>query len=309
MPFSTAQTRFAKRLLALVVVAYAPFLAYKSAHILTCDSIYPATTSRHDHLAIGSSKMQSALSPADFMSASSLTGDFQNIAITGGVTPYGPLLLRLARNKVRGNSTHCPRVFILEYSSGLLCSRNRLAKREEDQSIHELWFQSMNPNLEYLLRPRKGEPAMAFSQWGSLENSGYERNGWFNRTRKKPLKSNLVQWHEERMTKTYDPERGEAFLTLVDELTALGDVFLVRLPTRKEVRDLGSLKNTPADSVFQLALLHPKVQFLDCHIWGDSSDFADTNHLLGKSGRRLSGEIGREVMRILQEHERATPQH
>lgn len=308
MPFSTAQTRFAKRLFALVVVAYVPFLAYKSAHILTCDSIYPATTSRHDHLAIGSSKMRCALSPADFMSASSLTGDFQNIAITGGVTPYGPLLLRLARNKVKGNSTHCPRVFILEYSSGLLCSKSQNTKREEGQLIHELWFQSMDPNLEFFMRPRKGEPAMAFSSWRPIPASGHQRNGWHDRSKKKSLRTDLASWYEDRI-KVFDPERGEAFLTLVDELTEYGHVFLVRLPTRKEVRDLQTQNETPADSVYQLAIRHPQVHFLDFLTWGDSSDFADTNHLLGRSGRRLSGEIGREVMRILQQHERATPQH
>lgn len=307
MPFSTVQIRFAKRLLALVVVAYAPFLAYKSAHILTCDSHYPATIGRHDHLAIGSSKMKCALSPEDFLSASSLTGDFQNIAITGGVTPYGTLLLRLARNKVKGKSAHHPRVFILEYSFDMLGSNNRNTKREEEQLIHELWFQSSNPNLEYFLRPQKGKPAMAFSSWHPLEASGHQRNGWRDRSKKKPIKTDLDSWFEE-INKDFDPERGEAFLTLVDELTELGHVFLVRLPTRKEVRELEPQYETPADSVFQLALSHAQVHFLDYETWGDSSDFADTNHLLGKSARRLSGAIGREVRRILQLHQHPEPQ-
>lgn len=308
MPFSTAQTRFAKRLFALVVVAYVPFLAYKSAHILTCDSHYPATTSRHDHLAIGSSKMKCAISPADFMSASSLTGDFQNIAIAKNITPYGPAMLRFGRNKLKVNSQHSPRVFLLEYEAFLLSSEGSGARREEETFIHGLWNQNTNPNVEYFLRPRKGASALAFSPWFDLESSGHHRNGWLNKREKKKFRSDLAKWHEELSANVYDPERGEAFLTLVDELTEYGHVFLVRLPTRKEVRDLQTQKETPADSVFQLAIRHPQVHFLDFLTWGDSSDFADKNHLLGKSARKLSGEIGREVRRILQHHEPPEPQ-
>lgn len=308
MPFSTVQIRFAKRLLTLVVVAYAPFLAYKSAHILTCDSHYPATIGRHDHLAIGSSKMKCALSPEDFLSASSLTGDFQNIAIAKTVTPYGPAMLRFGKNQLKVKSKHSPRVFLLEYEAILLSSEGSGAKREEEKFIHRLWIQNSNPNVEYFLRPRKGKPALAFSPWLDLETTGHHRNGWLNKREKKELKKHFVQWHENLSANTYDPERGESLLTLVDALTELGHVFLVRLPTRKEVRELEPQYETPADSVFQLALSHAQVHFLDYETWGDSSDFADTNHLLGKSARRLSGAIGREVRRILQLHQHPEPQ-
>lgn len=290
MEFNSPSFRFVARLAGMSLIVLVPFWSYKFP-IVKRDGTYNLLLEQVDHAFIGGSRMRAALSPEHFLDSVRLEGALTNIAINGGTTPYGSCLLRWARNKI-ARTGPSQRLFILEWHASLLESKPRNIHseggRESEEVMHNLWFQIMDPQVEYMLRPVVGGEAWYARRGASI--SGLHPSGWRERTRKKsPIETEKIARLKERsMENQRSPHREDAFLQLVSELSERGDVLLIHLPESDSLR---SEFDQLQDETLSAALKLDRVRFWDYSSWADLEDFADVNHLAGDAAIRLTREI------------------
>jgi hypothetical protein len=219
-----------------------------------------------------------------------LDGDLQNISVDGSTTSYGPELLRFARNKI-AKSGPVNRLFILEWHPSMLKSNpseELQGSRESGKMLHKLWVQILDPPIEYFMRPVVGG------------GSWYERkcplvapvnpSGWMNREfRGSALDPKMFGAIRNRHAKLVrSTEREKAFLQLVEDLSAMGDVVVLKLPMSDSLR---SPENDLQNPTLVRALQYEGVRYWDYQDWGDVEDFADANHLIGDAAIRFTQDI------------------
>jgi hypothetical protein len=154
---------------------------------------------------------------------------------------------------------------------------------------------NLDPNWEYLFRRLQDGNCLIWRNWQTIEQKGYERNGWHPLPRQidrlNKLEKRLA--NKQALGRKFSQVRAEAFVEMLDHLSQVGEVYLVATPA-------GFLENSiPQSDEFIVFENQIKgrfgSRFLDYSDWGRFEDYSDADHLIEAAAIRFSRELGAAV--------------
>lgn len=196
------------------------------------------TQGQYQGLIIGSSRAGQGIIP------SLLNEDIYNFSFNGILSPYGPSYTRAIFKKISDQS-HGPFIIEINPTSVALSSTRERADvfsyPEDAGLLANMHFFNSNPNLEYVMKSRR-------SPFYKKEHSPFtlrlHNDGWLEVVNAPNIQS---EKRMEVMIKSYENLFKDNFLSgkrinslkdLIQQLKRRGKVFLVRIPTSREISQI-----------------------------------------------------------------------
>jgi len=266
-------------------------------------SYYSCTLQKSESLIVGLSRARRAISPDILEEKLSLSSTIQNLAIDLNTSPFGKSYNDFILNKLK-HSKSKKGIFIISVSPLSVMNRKReivINKlRETDYFIYNLLNVNSNPNFEFLLKYPIDQKKMIGniindeSVNKKLEPTIRHENGWhetiiddndfFDRN---PVPTNFI----------FSEDREKHLENLIQNLSNIGNVYLVRLPmSNKTYRmeneiypDFDLLINNFSEQYncpyFNYSKNHTGYHFYDAR-----------SHMSGKSAVKFTKRLAKDIL-------------
>lgn len=232
---------FVGRGLALALVAIVPYYFLLLEQTQRYDPFYHKATYHSPYLVLGASRAQKGISPAILQEELQLPGKALNFAFTAVESPYGAPYLDLVKRKL--GQPDQPGLFILSvHPATLMDYELARGRREEDFRFYDLYMLNRDPNPEYVLRnvnnTRSLLPLLLYGPDRRRRFDTIHDDGWVERNPPDSLRpTSLDQLPANRLAPVPSPKREKWLKKTVEYLSQHGKVVLVRLPTRRAIRE------------------------------------------------------------------------
>jgi hypothetical protein len=293
------------KLVVLLLFVAVPYLFVKFHYVRHWDGNYYKTTGKANHLILGLSRAKRGLVPSVFEKELNLEGRMINFAFNNMESPYGPEYFAAVQRKVVASEKNG--VFILSVSPGAILEFGKYKKgeklREESFFFYDLWCQTCEPNLEYILKsPVRGGSLFEYFRkyfkailqqqpvrpreiphkdgWGELQPQLKLGLGGI-------LNSNR-QFDRSSLRESY-LEKTIAFLQ------QHGQVSLLRLPITEEYQNYEEKMLPAFDSIIQSMADKYEVDYFNFLTTNDSLLFIDGHHLAGEGAREISTKVAKDI--------------
>lgn len=269
------------------------------------DGNYQKATGKVNHLILGLSRAKRGLAPSVFEKELDLKGRMINFAFNNMESPYGPEYFAAVQKKVITSEKNG--LFILSVSPGAILEFGKYKKgkrlREESFFFYDLWCQTCQPNLEYILK--------APLRRGSLFE--YLREHFKAILQQQPTRSREIQhedgWGELQpqlrlglggvLSSNRKFDRSSLRESYLEKTIAFlqehGQVYLLRLPITEEYQDFEKKMLPAFDSIVQSIADQYEVNYLNYFTSNDSLLFVDGHHLAGEGAREISTKVAKDI--------------
>ncbi len=296
--------RFFLKLFLFCAVVGAPYLYLQQELMAKNDAFYWKSTHKANSLIIGGSRALKGIVPSLLKEELGLKEDVLNFAFTAVLSPYGKPYYELIKRKVDCDNTGS-HLFILSVNPGnIMDFSGAKAPRESSFGFYKLKIVNINPNYEYVFRhPRDGQSLFASivkdkannREGRKISHDGYAatflKSGGFEskqKNGKKLLKYDLIS----------SPEREHYLIQTITYLSALGPVYLVRMPVSQQMKDEEDLcYSNFNDKMQKIANNFNNVHFIN-YATSDTTGykFSDGNHHLeGKSAIKFTKSLANYI--------------
>jgi len=253
---------------------------------------YYKFTGKHQSLIVGSSKARFAINPSFF----NPQYDLFNYAFTNATSPYGKLYYNAIETTLKegGNNN----IFILEINPYIVSinTKSHYEFGENKNALGRQWCLNASPNYEYVFRNLT--PLYQYINAPDTVLYVQHRNG-FNEILDKQTKEKYNRYKQikiteyEQMNKDYAPsqERLNYFIKTIELLKQQGEVFLVHLPTSKEIAFLEKNYWPNYLKTINKIAKEQRVPFLNLQETFPSPETLDGIHVLAPEAIKISTYI------------------
>jgi hypothetical protein len=301
-------SRFFIKLFVYLLAVGGTYLFFQYRLTAKNDPYYWKSVYRANTLILGGSRALKGISPQKLKAELNLKGEVLNLAFTGVQSPYGKLYLELIKRKIK-QSDDASYLFVLSVNPGLLMNFADLREpRESYFPFYKLWSVNAKPNIEYLFRhPREGRALLTTlvldpsrSRGGrEVYRDGYAANFLpdnfarpENSGREKLLKYDMRQ----------SAEREQYLSETVAYLSALGPVYLVRLPvSNRMLKEEQAVYPGFNEMIQRVARNNTNTYYLDYTTkrGNFSYRFTDGNqHLEGSSALLFTQQLANDIKNV-----------
>jgi len=254
------------------------------------------TTPKQKNLIIGSSRAAQGIVPQ--VLTKNLKKDFYNYSFTISHSPYGEayyisIIRKLDKNTKNG-------IFIVTVDPFSITSH--LGKDGKESFVNEKMLQnqltvSMNPNVEFIIKNGLSPWRAIFTHHRTVKNdiTFLHKDGWLEvkypwteEKYKVNLEGKIRDYRKDQMKRKLSSHRIFYLEKTIQFLQEHGTVYLVRIPTAKEMYDLENDLLPNFNSLIQGIAVKYKVDYFDCSKDYSIYQTTDGNHLFHPSGRKFS---------------------
>jgi hypothetical protein len=310
----------------IVIPIFGIFVIYAMTGLLAdgyTDGYYIRfATPRQNSLIIGTSRAAQGLLPSVFDSILHENGNFQgifNFAFTAVHSPYGPVYYKAISKKLLPETKNG--LFILavdpwSVSSDRSDPENPELFDETKLALASTKSFSVSPNYGYLIKNYN-------RNWGSIILNHFKAyvfnkfpshftwaflhdDGWLEVF--VPMDSSSVSGRIKGKVREYEKNYASQIISslrldylekTVKMLTPHGDVFMVRLPVYKEIRQIENRYPYDFDQIMQDMAQRNNVPFLNLIDESDQYTYTDGNHLHKSSGKEVSAKLANMIKEAL----------
>lgn len=271
----------------------------------TDDNYMHFAVKKPQNVILGDSRGSQGVVPA--VLKNKLSANFDNFSLNIVESPYGQVYFKALKRKLDPETKNG--TFILTVSPWNLSLNKRIKKEkdfpEEHSPLNDMYFYDRSPNYEYLLkhytrswfkiyteRAESGKSNTFLHEDGWLEvNINMQKDTVAVRTGKKE------QFYKDLAnTVELSPERLKAINEMINYLRTKGRVYLVRLPTSKELIAIENKKYPHFNTLIRDLARKQNVQFFDFSANYAEYDYTDGNHLYKESSKKLSARIADSII-------------
>ncbi|HPE40214.1 MAG TPA: hypothetical protein PLI77_03900 [Bacteroidales bacterium] len=290
--------RFLKQFLLFSILPVAVFLItsiiYADGFI---DPFYLRfTTPKQQNLIIGTSRAAQGILPS--VLKSNLNKDFYNYSFTVSHSPFGEAYYNSIIRKL--NKRTKDGIFIISVDPFSITSHYDNDGKESfvnEKMIEKQMTVSMNPNIEFIIKNGLSPWRAIFSHHKIVKNeiTFLHKDGWMEvkypwtaEKYKTNLEVKMKDYRKNQMNRKRSSHRVYYLKKTIQSLQKYGKVYLVRIPTAKEMYDLENDLLPNFNYRIQEIADQYKVPYIDC-----SKDFSiyqttDGNHLFHPSAKRFT---------------------
>lgn len=254
------------------------------------------TTPKQENLIIGTSRAAQGIVPS--VLKSNLNKDFYNYSFTISHSPFGEAYYNSIIKKL--NKKTKDGVFIISIDPFSITSHHDKDGKESfvnEKMIENQITVSMNPNIEFIIKNGLSPWRAIFTHHRTVKHdiTFLHKDGWMEvkypwteEKYKANLEVKIKDYRKDQMKRKLSSHRVYYLKKTIEFLQKHGKVYLVRIPTAKEMYDLENDLLPNFDSRIQDIADLFKIPYFDC-----SKDFSiyqttDGNHLFYPSAKKFT---------------------
>lgn len=254
------------------------------------------TTPKQENLIIGTSRAAQGIVPS--VLKSNLNKDFYNYSFTISHSPFGEAYYNSIIKKL--NKKTKDGVFIISIDPFSITSHYDKDGKESfvnEKMIKKQMTVSMNPNIEFIIKNGLSPWRAIFTHHRTVKNdiTFLHKDGWMEvkypwteEKYKANLEVKIRDYRKDQMKRKLSSHRVYYLKKTIEFLQKHGKVYLVRIPTAKEMYDLENDLLPNFNYRIQEIADQYKVPYIDC-----SKDFSiyqttDGNHLFHPSAKKFT---------------------
>lgn len=254
------------------------------------------TTPKQENLIIGTSRAAQGILPS--VLKSNLNKDFYNYSFTISHSPFGEAYYNSIIRKL--NKRTKDGIFIISVDPFSITSHYDKDGKESfvnEKMIKKQMTVSMNPNIEFIIKNGLSPWRAIFTHHRTVKNdiTFLHKDGWMEvkypwteEKYKANLEVKIKDYRKDQMKRKLSSHRVYYLKKTIEFLQKHGKVYLVRIPTAKEMYDLENDLLPNFDSRIQDIADLFKIPYFDC-----SKDFSiyqttDGNHLFYPSAKKFT---------------------
>lgn len=235
-----------------------------------------------------------------------LSVPFDNFSLNIVESPYGPVYLKALKRKLDPATKNG--IFILTVSPWNLALNGDIKKKEdfpeEKSPLNNMYFYDMSPNYEYLIRNYSKSWFRIYLDREEVvrSNTFLHKDGWMevnvDMNKDSVAARAAVKIKEYRaVLHTYrlSEERLQAINEIIDYLQPKGTVYLVRIPTSKNMMALENERFPEFNALMKDLSKRQRVKFYDFSGRSDDFVYTDGNHMYSKSAKILTAQIADSI--------------
>jgi hypothetical protein len=248
----------------------------------------------------GSSRALLSMSPDEIDPTGFFQKPFLNFAFTQRTSPYGEVYYHAISHKLFSGTKNG--IFLLEVNPlAIYTASDSFA--ESGLILGRMHFFNLNPNPEYvLLNSEHALYQLYLKPPAANNNVVYHSSGWNENTidadtslRSKKIAEQYTA-HEKLFKEWENPAYRLHWLERTIQLMkAQGNVILVRVPVRPEMRELERKYYPGFDELMDSIAERNKAKYWN-YLDDEGYDFYDIHHMTGPSAKRFSSELNRRLV-------------
>ncbi|KPE51774.1 hypothetical protein AOB46_07765 [Chryseobacterium indologenes] len=231
---------------------------------------------------------------------------FDNFSLNIVYSPYGRIYLKALKRKLNPETKNG--IFILTVNPWNL-SLNHIVKKEEDfpeekSPLKNMYFYDMSPNYEYLLRNYTKSWFKIYTDREEVgrSNTFLHKDGWMevnvDMNKDSVAARTVVKAKEYRaMMENYSlsDERLKALNDIIHYLKDKGTVYLVRIPTSKNLTEIENEKFPEFNSIMKEVSEKHHLKYYNFADQYSEFQYTDGNHVYKESSKDLTARIGDSI--------------
>ncbi|QNF35293.1 hypothetical protein HUW51_22180 [Adhaeribacter swui] len=269
------------------------------------------TTNKAPSLIIGTSRAAQGILPVMFKD---VAPQMQNFAFTIMHTPFGPTYFDLISRKLKKDTRNG--LFIIAVDPWAVSSLNQEETksgelRENKVFTSKISLVNFNPNLEYILRYYSQPFYTVFVKEmydvikKGTPDTKLHKDGWLEvnvpvdaASVKRRLPGKLKVYQKYVRDAAIQPIRMQYLERTINLLDKHGQVFLVRLPVSKEMKEIENQYSPDFDKLMEKMARKHGVNYLN--YFHDSGEYltVDGNHLYKESGKAISLKLASDIKQL-----------
>ena len=271
------------------------------------DDNYRHFTSQATSLIMGDSRGSQAVVPS-ILNQKITDQKFDNFSLNISHSPYGPLYLEAVIKKIKADTKDA--LFVLTIGPwNLSAPKNVSAMKDlpenEISPLRNMNFYNLNPNYEYLI---KNFNDSWFQLFRDRESNGKSKtylheDGWLEVTVE--MKKSLVRKRTAEKVEFYkvlaknqkiSPLRLQSLEKTIEFLKTKGEVYVVRIPTSKEIMKIENEYSPNFNEVIQDITRRKNIPYFDFSEKSDAYQYTDGNHMYKESSIIFTSEIADSII-------------
>ncbi|WP_231128716.1 hypothetical protein [Chryseobacterium vaccae] len=287
---------------AVVLIVFAVLGSYADGN--TDDDYMHFAVEKPQNIILGDSRGAQGIVPS--VLKEKLAVPFDNFSLNIVYSPYGQIYLKALKRKL--NPATKNGIFILTVNPWNL-SLNHIVKKKEDfpeekSPLKNMYFYDMSPNYEYLLRNYTKSWFKIYTdrEEAGRSNTFLHKDGWMevdvNMNKDSVAARTALKTKEYRdMMENYNlsDERLKALNDIINYLKDKGTVYLVRIPTSKNITEIENEKFPEFNDVMKEISQKHHLKYYNFAGQYNEFQYTDGNHMYRDSGKNLSARIGDSI--------------
>ncbi|SHE71774.1 hypothetical protein [Chryseobacterium vrystaatense] len=236
-----------------------------------------------------------------------LSVPFDNFSLNIVQSPYGEIYLKALKRKLDPDTKNG--IFILTVNPWNLALRNIVKKAEhfpeESSPFRNMYFYNMSPNYEYLLKNLNKSWFRIYLDREAVgrSNTFLHKDGWMevnidmNKDSIAARTAQKTQEYKDMLNGyTLSEKRMKALNEIIDYLQPKGTVYLVRIPTSKNITALENERFPEFNGLMRELSGKKQIKFYDFSNRPDDYVYTDGNHMYKESSKVLSSQIADSII-------------
>lgn len=286
----------------------------------TVDMYYNKLNQEAGSLILGTSRAHDGIAPQVLKSelaSLNLNDSVVNFAFDKYQSPYGKIYYNSIRKKLKNSDGNG--IFILSIAPGSFTApksitEEQLVKLDQRMAIAKIENFTKNPNYDYIVNCYAQSLYTAFINTKSFDNQTTHTDGWnevkMEVSTNKISEDDRANWTSQMVQgylKGFEREsisehRINSFINTISFLKTKGHVFIVRMPSGKEVIALEKEFWGNFSQQFDSIAKENEIPFFDYANAQDTYTTYDGSHLASKSAVAFTKVLANDINRYLQEN-------
>ncbi|PQA94775.1 hypothetical protein B0A69_07770 [Chryseobacterium shigense] len=243
-----------------------------------------------------------------------LSVPFDNFSLNIVQSPYGPIYFKALKRKLDPDTKNG--IFILTVNPWNL-SLNNIVKKSEDfpeenSPFKNMYFYNMSPNYEYLIKNLDKSWFRIYLDREEVgrSNTFLHKDGWMevqidmNKDSVAARTAEKTEYYRAMLENyTLSQERIKALTDIIDYLQPKGKIYLVRIPTSKNIITLENKRFPEFNGLMRDLARKKHIRFYDFSNRPDDYVYTDGNHMFRESGKVLTSQIADSIKTSLKKSE------
>lgn len=236
-----------------------------------------------------------------------LSVDFDNFSLNIVESPYGQVYFKALKRKLAPETKNG--IFILTVNPWSLSINKNIKKEkdfpEEHSPLNDMYFYDCSPNYEYLLKHYTRSWFKIYTERAEAgrSNTFLHDDGWLEVTIDMNADSVATRTKEKTIFYTgmakgvaLSPERLRAFNEIINYLRTKGSVYIVRIPTSKNLTAIENAKYPHFSKLLQDIAHQQNVKVFDFSKNYADYEYTDGNHMYKESSKKLTSQIADSII-------------
>ncbi len=252
------------------------------------------TSPKQQNLIIGSSRAAQGIIPS--ILKSNFKKDFFNYSFTINHSPYGEVYYKSIKKKFDKESKNGIYIICVDpFSITSYITPDGKENLNTEAILSNMYFVNVNPNFEYLFKNNISPWREFFRKTNPKRKVELHHDGWLEVNFQwnqadyfKSQKTCLAEYYKLHTKKVYSKNRIFYLKKIIELFKKHGDVYLVRLPTSKEMFQLEQNFMYNFNEIISGISQEYNVRYFNFSLDYDLYQSTDGNHLYYKSGQKVT---------------------